>query len=76
MWKQKRKKKFRSKKIYVHYGSDFLNKSMPMKDWVTGDKPKGIWASPKDTNWGWKNFCEYVKSFPYFKELIKSGILD
>ena len=59
MWKQRRKKRFRNKKIYIHYGSDFLNKTMPMKDWVTGDKPKGIWASPKDTNWGWKDWCEY-----------------
>ena len=24
----------------------------------------------------WENFCKYIKSFPYFKELIKSGILN
>jgi hypothetical protein len=30
----------------------------------------------KTTLLEWKNFCEYVKSFSYFKDLIKSGILD
>lgn len=24
----------------------------------------------------WEDFCKYIKSFSYFKELIKSGILD
>lgn len=58
MWKAKRKKKFKNRKIYIHYGSNFLNKDMPMKDWFDNSKPKGIWASPKYTNWGWKDFCE------------------
>jgi len=59
MWKPKKKKKYKNKKIYVHYGSDFLNKDMSIEEWDSGDKPKGIWASPKNTNWGWKDWCEY-----------------
>ena len=83
MWKAKRKKKFKNRKIYVHYGSDFLNMEMPMEEWDGGDKPKGIWASPKNTSWGWKNWCEYedfeirkLKLSFEFKLKRKSKILE
>ena len=44
----------------IHYGSNKFNpnKMEPIKNdnWI---KPKGgLWTSPIDSNWGWKDWCE------------------
>ena len=49
-------------KVYIHYGADHYdqNKFKP----ITGSHPVnnkpegGFWASPVDTKWSWKNWCE------------------
>lgn len=85
MWKAKRKKKYKNRKVYIHYGADFLDKERPMKefDFSRKVKPKGIWASPKYSNWGWKNFCESeyfeidkLKASFEFKIKRKSRVLE
>lgn len=58
MWKAKRKKKFKNKKIYVHYGSNLFDPTKFTKPNYTWCKPYGLWASPKDATFGWKRFCE------------------
>lgn len=46
-------------KVYIHYGANHYDpaKVKPLKRHLT-DKPSGgLWASPVDTDWGWKNWC-------------------
>ena len=48
-------------KLYIHYGSKkFDKKRVTRKNRCSlGSKPKyGLWTSPVDTNWGWKDWCE------------------
>ena len=47
-------------KEYIHYGHtefnlDEVQKSVPS---IKSKPDKGIWASPVDTDWGWKDWCE------------------
>lgn len=53
-------------KTYIHYGSGRFDKFF-MISTCHGDKMKnlyrnkpgyGLWASPTDTDWGWKDWCE------------------
>lgn len=47
--------KKRSPKVYIHYGNDTFIPShvcQPQR-W---DKPSGLWASPVNAGWGWKDF--------------------
>jgi hypothetical protein len=50
-------------KIFVHYGADKYdpNKFIPISDsnanWCKPEKG-GLWASPVDSEWGWKDWCE------------------
>jgi len=44
----------------VHYGDDeyMSNKFEPIKDVPYRNKPKGgLWTSPLDCKWGWKDWC-------------------
>lgn len=48
-------------KEYIHYGHKYFNKNIFNKIkndlWII--KPiGGLWASPVDTKYGWKNWCE------------------
>lgn len=47
-------------KTLIHYGATTYDKSLVKP--ITNDnwvKPiGGLWTSPKDSNWGWKNWCE------------------
>ena len=48
-------------KQYIHYGASMLDKSkvLEIKDWAIRSKPnKGLWASPVNADWGWKDWCE------------------
>ena len=48
-------------KTYIHYGSkEFLkDKVSPIKNEKYFSKPKGgLWASPLDTNMGWRDWCK------------------
>ena len=43
-------------KTYIHYGTDNFNPYyMSFERW---DKPGGLWASPINSDWGWKSFCK------------------
>lgn len=42
----------------IHYGATEFRQELfkPVKNWF--NKPKGgIWASPVDSKWGWKDWC-------------------
>ena len=59
-------------KVYIHYGHDNFDKSIfePIQNmdppWV---KPKGgLWASPIDAEFGWKDWCEAER----FRECLVS----
>lgn len=48
-------------KCYVHYGADQYNKDLVeiRKSWTIPAKPdKGLWASPLDADYGWKDWCQ------------------
>lgn len=49
-------------KVYIHYGADHYDKSkfksIETFDPVTNKPKGGLWASPVDTDWGWKDWCE------------------
>lgn len=48
-------------KRYIHYGSDNFDKTRvhPIENQSRFSKPYGgFWASPVNSNAGWKNFCE------------------
>ena len=53
----------RRKKVYVHYGASKFDRNHPLGGGHMG-KPDGFWASPKYTDWGWKNFCESANFHP------------
>lgn len=49
------------KQRYIHYGaSEFdLNRFNPIKNGHLESKPfGGLWASPVDSKWSWRNWCE------------------
>ena len=49
--------KKRPPKIYIHYGNNIFIPShvcQPQR-W---DKPSGLWASPINAGWGWKDFIQ------------------
>lgn len=48
---------------YIHYGNDTfsreqITKTVKERNPYRTDKPAGLWASPVDTDLGWKNYCE------------------
>jgi len=46
---------------YIHYGSTNFNKQLftPIKNHEFLSKPKGgLWGSPIEANFGWKEWCE------------------
>ena len=44
---------------YIHYGSKKLHKIKPIKNQPYFPKPEGgLWASPVDAPFGWKEWCE------------------
>lgn len=48
-------------KLYIHYGSKKFDKKRVTckRPSHLGSKPNyGLWASPLDTNWGWKDWCD------------------
>ena len=49
-------------KQYIHYGASMLDKSRvseTRKGYILKSKPdKGLWASPVNAEWGWKDWCE------------------
>lgn len=44
-------------KNYIHYRSNKLNPNANLVGDIFMNKPKGLWASPVDSNYGWKDFC-------------------
>lgn len=47
------------KPVYIHYGHDKFRVPDPIKNIRFFTKPKGgLWASRKDDEDGWKNWCE------------------
>ena len=47
-------------KVYVHYGDCSFNKEKfkPIQNRKFWTKPiGGLWGSPLDTDWGWKDWC-------------------
>lgn len=48
-------------KLYIHYGSKKFDKkkvTCEKSGFTIPSKPKyGLWASPVDTNWGWREWC-------------------
>lgn len=42
---------------YIHYGTDKFNPALVSTEENHFRKPAGLWASPTDTNWGWKDWC-------------------
>lgn len=48
-----------NEKVYIHYGSSTFYKFPPVKNELYFDKPiGGLWASPIDTQYGWKYWCK------------------
>lgn len=46
-------------KEYIHYGATTLHKIEPIKNRPYFTKPEGgLWASPVDAEFGWKEWCE------------------
>jgi hypothetical protein len=46
-------------KIYIHYGAKEFHKIQPIKNERCFTKPQGgLWASPVDAPFGWKEWCE------------------
>lgn len=49
------------KKVYIHYGSSEFDKEkfVPIRNGHLESKPYGgLWASPADSKYGWKDWCE------------------
>ena len=44
--------------VYIHCGSDVFKPELIVKKFDRFDKPSGLWASPEDTDWGWREWCE------------------
>ena len=49
-------------KKYIHYGHDKFQPekliNRPRDPYMQLYKPAGLWASPVDSEWGWKDWCE------------------
>lgn len=51
-------------RVYIHYNSDTYDKDRLRRAMVNKhknsryDKPKGLWASPENSKWDWKSWCE------------------
>ena len=44
---------------YIHYGADkFDPMSVSVNPFLLQQKPAGLWASPVDSDWSWKDWCE------------------
>lgn len=45
---------------YIHYGSNIFKPDYILKKdkYLRSDKPNGLWASPVNADWGWKDWCE------------------
>lgn len=58
---------------YVHYGNSIFRPELIVKKLDRFDKPSGLWASPEDSVWGWKEWCEaeQFKSEEYLNESFK-----
>ena len=54
-----KRRKYINRKMYVHYGSNKFdpNKITPEAPWC--NKPKGLWASPRNTKFSWADFVRY-----------------
>ena len=73
------------KKEYIHYGASHFSKEKFAEvkaknhNWSWANKPDfGFWASPVETHWGWKDWCEgndfRLDSFDKsFKFRLKNG---
>jgi hypothetical protein len=69
-------------RVYIHYGADHYDDSKfkPISNYNSLiNKPKGgFWASPVNTNWGWKEWCESEEFYTdrlkiYFKFTLVNG---
>lgn len=52
------------KQKYIHYGSSEFDKNIfiPIRNGNLESKPfGGMWASPVDSEWGWRNWCEAIE---------------
>ena len=49
-------------RVYIHYGADHFDKNlfnMPKGGYYGIKNPTGgLWGSPVDSNWTWKDWCE------------------
>lgn len=45
-------------KIYIHCGSNEFKPELVKKSYARWDKPSGLWASPEDAEFSWKDWCE------------------
>ena len=49
-------------RVYIHYGADHFDKKLfniPKGGYYGINKPTGgLWGSPVDSNWTWKDWCE------------------
>lgn len=57
--------------VYIHCGSDVFKPELIVKKFDRWDKPSGLWASPEDSDWGWREWCE-AEDFRGKEELSKS----
>ena len=72
-------------KVYIHYGQTEFDPELATREvnaiWSKPDK--GLWGSPVDSDWGWKEWCEaedwscndLTKSFKFTLE-PKASILE
>ena len=44
--------------VYINCGSDVFIPEFIVKKFDRFDKPSGLWASPEDSDWGWREWCE------------------
>ena len=57
--------------VYIHRGSDVFKPELIVKKFDRFDKPSGLWASPEDSDWGWREWCE-AEDFRSEEQLSKS----
>ena len=60
-------------KTYIHYGATQLHEIQPVKNERFFSKPTGgLWASPVDEPFGWKEWCERE----HFRKTVKITLLS